>query len=681
MKKFWKTLASAALAAVMGVSAFGCNLIETDLERDMSQVVATVQISEDAPVENIYKRDLVLMYINYGYSYVQQGTYTQAQVFEMLMEQLVNNAILVQNAVKAKAEQLGITEDIYNLEAHMDEYFTEEEQQEALYNTNKALNDVIDSYKDAEEDEEESETSSETVRTVPTGAANYEPEWGDFDNALAFYKDYNSKGFTVQNESGEIVGSGVETGFRITNGVIEITDIETKRAYNKVVEALESNGLIGEDFDYNADSIYDTDYYRDSLQSQRESVLISWYEEYLTAEILSTVSYQDLEARYAEMYNTQKNYTVSEYETALDAWSASSPVVAYSYGGYGYVYNLLLGVNAAQAAEIEALGGESNLSQAEYAARRERILSRTTAKDLRSTWITAGYDFDYETLTFTHDYSLASETYALPFQGTVKWVNEADKPAEGEDDEDYTEKYEITSVKEFDLEEFVAFLDETLYAGVELNTNDTASSGYYRVARNTNETEIPEYEDRINDLLFAFSTDAGSLNTYKGYLISPEAEADETETYVEEFAKAARELLTMEDGSYIIVGTDFGYHILFKSVALEADGGYPTLGEYLDSLGVEKKIGETTYTTWEEYYNAMISNLTAYLDDNDDNENFYLYLLQQAYISDILNTELSNVQSAIVNQYKTADEDGNYTEYNEQYVKIYENRYSEYLQD
>ena len=60
MKKFWKTLASAALAAVMGVSAFGCNLIETDLERDMSQVVATVQISEDAPVENIYKRRLFL---------------------------------------------------------------------------------------------------------------------------------------------------------------------------------------------------------------------------------------------------------------------------------------------------------------------------------------------------------------------------------------------------------------------------------------------------------------------------------------------------------------------------------------------------------------------------------------------------------------------------------------------
>ena len=680
MKKFWKTLASAALAAVMGVSAFGCNLIETDLERDMSQVVATVQISEDAPVENIYKRDLVLMYINYGYSYVQQGTYTQAQVFEMLMEQLVNNAILVQNAVKAKAEQLGITENIYDLEAHMNEYFTEEEQQEALYNTNKALNDVIDSYKDAEEEEEESETSSETVRTVPTGATNYEPEWGDFDNALAFYKDYNSKGFTAQNEDGETM-SGVETGFRRNGDVIEITDIETKRAYNKVVEALESNGLIGEDFDYNADSIYDTDYYRDSLQSQRESVLISWYEEYLTAEILSTVSYQDLEERYEEMYNTQKNYTVSEYETALDAWSASSPVVAYSYGGYGYVYNLLLGVNAAQKAEIEELGEEKNLSQAEYAARRERILSRTTAKDLRSTWITAGYDFDYETLTFTHDYSLASETYALPFQGTVKWVNEADKPAEGEDDEDYTEKYEITSVKEFDLEEFVAFLDETLYAGVDLNTDGTASSGYYRVARNTNETEIPEYEDRINDLLFAFSTDAGSLNTYQGYLISPEAEADETETYVEEFAKAARELLTMEDGSYIIVGTDFGYHILFKSVALEADGGYPTLGQYLDSLGVEKKIGETTHTTWEGYYNAMISDLTAYLDDNDDNENFYLYLLQQAYVSDILNTELANVQSAIVNRYKTPDEDGNYTEYKEQYVKIYENRYSEYLQD
>lgn len=104
------------------------------------------------------------------------------------------------------------------------------------------------------------------------------------------------------------------------------------------------------------------------------------------------------------MYNAQKNYTVSEYETALSGWSASSPVVYNAYGGYGYVYNLLIGVNAAQNAEISALKEESNLSTAEYRAKRAEILSRVEAKDLRSTWITAGYDFDYDSKKFTHDY-------------------------------------------------------------------------------------------------------------------------------------------------------------------------------------------------------------------------------------------------------------------------------------
>lgn len=100
MKKFLKTLAVGTLSLVMGLSVFsGCNLITTDSERDMNQVVATVRIAEDAPTEEILKKDLVMMYLNYGYSYVQQGTYTQKQAFEMLMEQLVNNAIMVQQAM------------------------------------------------------------------------------------------------------------------------------------------------------------------------------------------------------------------------------------------------------------------------------------------------------------------------------------------------------------------------------------------------------------------------------------------------------------------------------------------------------------------------------------------------------------------------------------------------------
>ncbi|PWM70158.1 MAG: hypothetical protein DBX59_11495 [Bacillota bacterium] len=678
MKKFGKFLAAIALSAAMCFSAVGCNLVVTDTDLDMEQVVATVQIEEGAPVENILKRDLVLMYLNYGYSYVQQGQYTQKEVMEMLMDQLVNNAIMVQNAVKAKAESVGVTEDKYDIEKNIDKYLTSEEKAEALYNTNKSINDLIDGYKEAEE-EEEKETSSETVRTAPTGAAVYEEEHKGFDTWEEFYNDYNAKGYVVKDDAGDPIGSGVETGFRVDAGEYKITDIETKKAYNKVIKALEQNGLIGEDFDYNTDSIYHTDYYKDALKSQRENIILSWYEQQLTVEILKTVSYRDLADRYAEMYKAQQGYTAAEYETALSGWSSSSPVVYNAYDGYGFVYNLLLGVNAAQSAEITALKEESNLSTAEYRAKRAEIISRVEAKDLRSSWITAGYDFDFESKKFTHDYSLASSEYALPFKGEVEWLNRADKPENDADDEDYEPEYKINNVDKYDLKSFIDLIDSTLLSGV--TAEEVSGTPYYRVNKTAAATEIAEYEERVNDLLFAFSTDPGSLNTYKGYLVKPVPESGETETYVQEFADAARELLKGEygAGSYIVVGTDFGYHILFKSVTLKAGEGYDTLDKYLDSLGYEKKIGDTVYESWELYYNAMIADLESYLDDNDENENFYLYQLQQAYVSNILTTELQAKQTLLVNACKTPDEDGNYTEYNEKYVTIFEDRYSELM--
>lgn len=79
------------------------------------------------------------MYLNYGYSYVQQGTYTQKQAFEMLMEQLVNNAIMVQQAMldfsdaeKYPEYAAGVKEyGVFDPQAYLDET----EKEEALYNT------------------------------------------------------------------------------------------------------------------------------------------------------------------------------------------------------------------------------------------------------------------------------------------------------------------------------------------------------------------------------------------------------------------------------------------------------------------------------------------------------------------------------------------------------------------
>lgn len=679
MKKFLKTLAVGTLSLVMGLSVFsGCNLITTDSERDMNQVVATVRIAEDAPTEEILKKDLVMMYLNYGYSYVQQGTYTQKQAFEMLMEQLVNNAIMVQQAMldfsdaeKYPEYAAGVKEyGVFDPQAYLDET----EKEEALYNTNKSINDLIESFKDEEEDETEKETVTETTRVAPTDAANYEEPHEGYESYLEFYKAYNTDGESFLDK-------GVITGF---DDDYQTVDADTKRAYNKVISRLEDNALIGEDFDYNKDSIYDTDYYKDTLRSNQEAIVIENYEKKLTADIYATVSFADLEANYKEMYDAQKNGSVSDYETTIDGAGTSSPIVYNPYAGYGFVYNLLLGVDDKQEAQIAALGEEKNLSEAEYREKREEILYKTTAKDLRSTWITAGYDFDYATKKFTGDYTFTTAENSFPFQGDVKWLNEADKPAEGEEDEDYEEEYEITYNPEYDLAAFVKIIDDYLY-GTDNVAAEADPGVYYRMATPKTQDYV-EFDEKMNELLFAFSTDDGSLNTYKGYVVKPPVDVDGTETYVKEFADASREVLTMADGGYIVVGTDYGYHFIFKSQTISAKSGYETLESYLDSLGVEKKIGDTTYDTWEEYYNAMISDIEYYLDEeggnaSGKNDKFYLYQLQQAYVSNFVSTRLTNKQTEIVNRYKLPNEDGEYEEYNEEYVKIYTERYSELLKD
>lgn len=659
MKKRLLRLAAAILAFVIGTSFMtGCDLIITDNQRDMDLVVAEVSIGNGAPTEKIYKKDLISSYINYGYTLVQSNGMTVKEAFEYIMDSLVSNVILVQSAVQYLSDG-----DEYDVEGLL----TEEEKVKATYETNKAFNDLIESYMDEEEETVEGETVTVEARTAPSKAKPYAEEyegidkfWEEYvknnptadeeDKENLFFADYNAKGF---------LSKGIVTGF---NDNFETTDINVKRAYNKVLKVLDTNGLLGSGFNFESGSIYDSEYYKNTLEGQFEQVLLQKYEKEMTKDILSEVSYDDLAARYVEMYEAQRDKNATDYDAVLSEASASSPVLYYKdLAGYGYIYNLLLGVNSIQDAQIQELEAQTNLTDAEKAAKREQILAATTAKDQRSTWITEGYDYDYQTNSFTGTYNLSSSP--ISFKGQVKWLNEDEK-----DEEDYVAKYEVESLVEYGLDEFVDFMEEYLYGekltGVESN--------YYKKAT---PTALPnEFDEKVNDLLFAFSTDPGSLNTYKGYLVTSKADIGKNENYVEEFANASREVIEMADGSYIMVGTKFGYHIVFKSQKISASENATTLDEYLDknSYGIEKT------GTWAEYYQEMIQDIETWAEDN--NTDFYLYQLQQAYVTNKLNTDLNEMQTAILCKYKEYDEENEtYTDYKKEFVKIYTDRYSEFL--
>ncbi len=621
MKKIITTIAAIVLSALIGLTTLaGCNIVTTDTERDMAQVVATVNIgNEGGKTETIYKKDLTMAYMSYGYYYVYYQGYTNAQVFEMIIDNLVNNRILIQNAMK-EFEEKDMIEDSSIEKWELDRYLSKDEITEAVYDVNKGINELIDGY-ETDDSVKNGDTLTEEVRTVPTDAAN--------DTEVEFDEKKSDTEYT-EILSGE-------------------NDIERKKAYNKVLKLLQSNGLLGEDF---KSDLSESQYYKDLLKSQKEATLLEKYDKYISKVIRSKVTFSDLEAKYAEMYEAQKTgYTANKtnFESAISSYSAKSPIVYSPFSGYGFVYNLLLGASAEQTEAINALKAkETNVEK--FQEGRKKILESTTAKDLRSTWILSGYDFDYvddadKTGTFSGDYTFFPKeedaSKRLPFKGKV---NKFEAKNEKEADE-----YGIESIYEYGLAEFVEMMDTYVYGAPNTETN---SSNVIYKKTTTLTTKPDDYDKKINELLFAFSTDPGSLNTYKGYSIAPKPDNAGQETYVQEFADAARELVENGGANYVIVATDYGYHVMFFSEVLDINVDYATLSEYLNVLkGLAK---DDSTTDWSAEYASILNN---YEDADEDD---YLYILSG--LCSNVDTALNNKKNDIVKKYKN---DTNYVTYNE----------------
>ncbi len=166
MKKFFVKITTLLMVGVVCLSSlFGCNLISTNNQRDMSQVVATIKI-DDAPTTTIYKRDVVLAYNNYvGSGYHNESN---SEIFTEVIESLIQNAVLVQYAMKYFANKEGFTGTKWKLET----YLTEEEKLDCKYNACLQFEQLIDDYVKEKEEEKVGDTYDGDIRIVPTGATN-----------------------------------------------------------------------------------------------------------------------------------------------------------------------------------------------------------------------------------------------------------------------------------------------------------------------------------------------------------------------------------------------------------------------------------------------------------------------------------------------------------------------------
>ncbi|MBQ8426317.1 MAG: hypothetical protein IJX16_00970 [Clostridia bacterium] len=612
MRRKFLTFITIILAMIISVSSLSaCKLITTDNERDMNQVVATVQINDEAPFDEIYKRDMIMAYLNYGYMYEQYYSYTRTQVFNMIIKNLIENRVYVQNAMEefeGDDEKFDITLNTEKAKWDLDRYLTADEITNAEYLSKKSINELIDSYEKSE-DEENKESLTETVRTAPTDAANAEKEEPTPTEQAEYQIDANSTS-------------------------------ERRKAYNKVIKLLENNELLGKN--YNGD-IKTSQYYLDTVINYKETKLLEKYEDCIRKDIFSNVDFDQIKDAYEVKYNKQSEWTNAEFVSALSSASAADPILVSNGTGYGYVYNLLLGASTEQTTAISNI--DKKISIAEKAQQRKVILDEIKVKDLRSSWILSGYDFDGA--KFTGDYTFTSPENSLAFKGAVTKLKDAteDDPAE----------YKIDNVTEYNLNDFIALMENYVYGKSMTAVADTNPSIYKKV----NATEaLDEYDERINELLFAFSTDEGSLNTYKGYAIKPIPDGSNSEEYMQEFADAGRELLKMGDKSYIIAATDYGYHVMFYSEVFNDSYDYDNLLSYLETFDSSKD--------WAQEFTDMMANYEDYADKDG-----YLFLLTDSVISTEVTNTMTDKQRKILNKYV----------YNENTCGVvrYESRYADLL--
>ena len=620
MRKFFITIMTIMLVGVLCLSSlFGCKLITTNDDRDMNQVVATVKI-DDAPMKTIYKKD-VIEHVSVNY-----GTLT-GELFEQGLDDLIQKGVLVQYAMKHFAQENEITDQRkWNLE----EYLDEDETLDCEYQAYSRFDELIDYYLKEKPADKLGDTYSGTVRVAPASTKT--------DAELAEEVDASAK-----------VSKDKKKQY-IANFLDKIANNKDKyNAYIKTINVLKANNLLG-DYDYK--SIETIEYVKQYIVVYEENLLLEKFQDDIEkdARFELNVEYENIKAEYKRLYELQSQATPSSFESTLANANAQNPVL-FGQEGYGMVYHILLKADEEMTKKLEDKkeeyqknNGTPAYQNSVYREERAKIFEGIKAEDQRKSWIESKYDFgkviknplNGYNIAFEGEYSFFSdEENSLPFFGNVTHLNPLDK-----DNEDYKARYRVDDVKKFSLEEVVDIVNQYLYNGT-VGTPTVVNGITTYTADQTNS----DYDKRVKELMFAFSQDDSdtALNTYKGYAIKPQVDGTKQEEWQLEFAKAGRELIKCGENTFMLVATDYGYHIMFFSENFGNNYNYDTLESYLNK---EFKFSTTDITSWEEEFNYMVENYNDY--ENTDN---YMYILYNKLVAKYIENAYQNETQKIYADY------------------------------
>lgn len=607
------------LAIAMGTTS--CGFITTDTQKDLNQTVATVSIADELQdaekfkafgfTGEIKKRELISYYMTIGYQYVQSYGYSKEDTYNMLLNALVNREILGQVAAEYfldkndnlswdgykafRAAELAkdgvkdtvienfigegkLYEDVLKLKYILtNDGADSKEYDVAEYTLKKNINDAIDSLESSYITDDEEHDHSDT-RTLPTGVKTE-------------VEDYCPVGYDVY--TGRNAADSIKDYEKVSGSTVA----SRQKAYNAFLTNLQEYNLVGDAED--TSSVTNLEYYYVELVSLLEQRLINNYYKALEEDVNLNLDDAYVTGKYNEAFNQNKRAyegDPSAFAKAMDSASADSFLLyAPTAEGktFGYVYNILLPFSTSQTvAYTEAKN--MDLSEAQLFAERRDIAANISAKDLRTSWISehdhANYYDDttgkffvddsgkYESLshylgnyafngTVSEDRSEVTankveniDAFMTIFETEIKNVLPDGASVSGTKDAAYEngKNYYKTDAKTG--KEVIDYSKFVYYSG-KVNFSDTqTAAGFFDET-----TEQYKALSAVNELMFAYSTDTGCLNTYMGYSVSPYGT-----NFVKEFEYAAQEVVKEGVGSYKVCLTDYGWHIIYCSFSYTA---------------------------------------------------------------------------------------------------------------
>ena len=530
----------------------------------------------------------------------------------------------------------------------------EKEYFEAVYNLKKMLNSSLDNAESGYIIASSHDHTHEEVRTKPTNVSKLDDEYVPMKDGKLNYDVYTGR--NTPDSCGEYE--------RITDS----TTTSRKKAYNSFIANMQGYDLIKEGEDTAV--ITQLDYYYLELSSALSSALVEKYAEDLKDEAIAKLDDSYVSAKYEEIKSSQKTAYEKDstaFDTALDSVSDNS-FLLYGQKDFGFVYNILIPFSASQELDYTAAKTKFGSDKDGLYNARKAILEKVEAKDLRTTWFCADNEdehFAYEATEGYFNNNGAEKDYLFfedHFKGNEKYKSLTQYlgqyPYKGKA-EIVDNEYKFTPVK-MDIDEFIAemedYIDYSLggqgfatgsrvnaygnnkydtaytdavsgkvdfskfmyYTG-KVNLTNTSRSDFFNKNVGTTAVENDSYKalSAVNELMFAYSTDTGCLNTYMGYVVSP-YKTD----FVSEFEYAAQYVVKQGVGSYVVAPSDYGWHIIYCSFVYDADDG-----DVYGGFKAEEKEIEGTFS----------------------------YLFYESLKSTSATSYTTNVQKQLLNQYKTDD--------------------------